>query len=61
MDEPEPLECNLPFERLPVCACDTGKTPPTKLQRLECRMRLGPCAPRHEGSSEPEVVITETG
>jgi len=35
---------NLPFSRVPTCACDRGVgDPPTKLQRMECRMRGGPC------------------
>lgn len=38
------IEVNGPFERIPVCGCDSGKgDPPTKLQRLECKLRGGPC------------------
>lgn len=55
------MKCNLPFERLPVCSCDKGSgPPPTKLQRLECKMRRGPCAPPLPGAPE-QVVITENG
>lgn len=57
----EPIECNLPFERLPCCACDPGSgDPPTKLQMLECKMRGGPCAGCHDGETqipaEPKVT-----
>lgn len=46
MDEVEPIECNLPFQRLPWCACDLGTgEPPTTLQMLECKVRGGPCHP----------------
>ena len=41
----EPIEVNLPFERVPQCACDRGTGPKiTKRQMLECRLRGGPCA-----------------
>lgn len=40
-----PIECNLPFERIPECACDPGRGPiPTKAKRLECKLS-GPCSP----------------
>lgn len=52
MDE---APCNLPFERVPTCACDPGYGPAlTKQQRLECRLRRGPCAARQAG---PETII----
>lgn len=42
------IECNLPFERIPTCACDSGfGEPPTKQQKLECRLRGGPCSPNY--------------
>lgn len=44
MSETEFVKCNLPFERVPTCACDKGiDDPPTPLHRLECKMRGGPC------------------
>jgi hypothetical protein len=48
------IPVNLPFPkgRVPVCACDMKDEPPTKMQRMECRMRGGPCSPNQ---SEPEV------
>lgn len=37
--------CNLPFERVPTCACDKGLgSPPSRQMRLECKLRGGPCA-----------------
>lgn len=46
MDE---VVANLPFDRLPMCSCDPGNgDPPTRLKKLECRARGGPCSPRHE-------------
>ena len=39
-----PIEVNQPFERVPQCACDDGSgLPPTKQEKLECRIRGGPC------------------
>jgi hypothetical protein len=57
MDDAEPIPCNLPFERLPACHCDTGKgDPPTKLQMMECRIRGGMCAPDYfERNPQPRV------
>lgn len=53
-------ECNLPFERLPVCACDPGHgAPPTRLQRLECKARRGPCAERYEPTAEQKIAAQE--
>ena len=44
-------EVNLPFERVPQCACDDGKgEPPSRIKRLECKMRGGPC---REGDDFP--------
>jgi len=41
--------CNLPFERVPTCQCDPGTgAPPTKLQRLECKARRGPCSATYQ-------------
>lgn len=40
----EPIKCNMPFDRLPQCACDPGSgDPPTKQQMLECKISGGPC------------------
>lgn len=42
----EPIQ--LPFERLPVCACDPGIGPkPARQQTLECELRGGPCSPNY--------------
>lgn len=43
------IECNLPFPhgRLPVCACDSGEIAPTKLDRMKCKLRGGPCSPNY--------------
>lgn len=44
-DGNQKTECNLPFERLPQCACDSGAgEPPTKQAMLECQLRGGPCS-----------------
>jgi hypothetical protein len=44
----EPTECNLPFERVPTCACDLGfGPPPTAQHKLACRLRGGPCSPNY--------------
>jgi hypothetical protein len=48
--KPEDGTCNPPFERTPQCACDLGTgEPPTKMAKLECYLRRGPC---HPGSFE---------
>jgi hypothetical protein len=40
--------CNLPFERVPQCACDSGTgDPPTKEQQADCRWNDGPCSPSY--------------
>ncbi len=42
-DDIEPIECNLP--EMTACNCelsDNGRIP-TTLERLECKMRGGPC------------------
>lgn len=64
MDEVEPIECNLPFSRLPQCACDLGRGPaPTrqqmKIKMMECRLKDGPCAPGY-CERHPEACIPET-
>jgi|HubBroStandDraft_6_1064221.scaffolds.fasta_scaffold00175_43 hypothetical protein len=42
------IKCNLPFERVPVCACDPGVGPaPSKQQQLECKLRGGQCSLTH--------------
>jgi hypothetical protein len=42
------MEVNLPFERLPVCSCDSGNgSPPSKQRMLECRLSGGPCSPNY--------------
>lgn len=47
------VDINMPFERLPVCACDLGHGPmPTRLHRLECKARRGPCAERYAPTDE---------
>ena len=51
---PDPIECNSPFDNVPVCACDTGKTSPTKMQQLECRARGGQCSERHHDANRPQ-------
>jgi hypothetical protein len=39
------IEVNKPWERVPTCACDTGMgEPPTRLQKLQCKIRGGPCS-----------------
>lgn len=53
----DPIEVNLPFPkgRVPVCGCDMKDAPPTKLQRLGCRLRGGPCAPQStRGAGTPQ-------
>lgn len=51
------IECNLPFQRLPVCACDPGHgKPPTRLQRLECRARRGRCSLQWEPSADKNLA-----
>lgn len=53
MDKIEP---NLPFERIPQCGCDLGVgAAPTKLKRMECRLRGGPCSPHHARSPEADI------
>lgn len=48
MDEADPIEVNLPFQRLPHCACDPGHgEPPSRAKKMECELRGGPCSPRH--------------
>lgn len=47
------IPVNLPFERVPVCACDMGGDPPTRLQMLECRAKGGPCRP----SDKPDNFV----
>ena len=47
--------CNLPFERIPECACDTGTKPPSKQQRAACRWNDGPCSPGYY-ERHPEVA-----
>lgn len=44
---PEPEKpVNLPFERVPTCACDPGHGEiPSKAQRLACQIGGGPCSP----------------
>ena len=43
------VPCNLPFERVPVCACDPGTgDPPTQQQMKECKLRGGPCRESNE-------------
>lgn len=45
------IEVNKPWERVPTCACDPGVgEPPTKLQKLECKLRGGPCSPSYDAS-----------
>lgn len=43
----ETIPVNLPFSRVPVCACDTGEEPPSKQKQMECRLLGGPCSPNH--------------
>lgn len=51
-----PIPVNLPFERLQTCARDPGHgEAPTKLQKLECRLRGGPCSPNY-----PPQIPNET-
>lgn len=39
---------NLPFNRVPCCACDPGIGPaPTKQKMMECKIRGGPCSPKY--------------
>ncbi len=57
MADDEMIEVNLPFERLPTCACDPGwGDPPTKLKRMECRLRGGPCS--EKGSQQEDFPTT---
>lgn len=55
MSDDDYIPVNLPFPkgRLPVCACDMKDEPPTKQQRMECRMRGGPCSPGYDKPCEP--------
>lgn len=54
------IEVNLPFERIPVCACDPGKgQPPTRKFMLECRLKDGPCAAGYY-DRHPEANIPAT-
>lgn len=54
----EPI--NLPFERVPVCACDSGfGPPPSREKRVLCdELDLGPCSEgyyaRHPQGTEPK-------
>jgi hypothetical protein len=50
------IKVNGPWERVPTCACDPGVgDPPTKLEKLQCRLRGGPCSPSHEASTLPRA------
>ncbi len=50
-DDVTPIPVNSPWERAPTCACDPGKGPiPTRQQRLECKLRGGPC--REDGAAD---------
>ena len=53
-DDVEPISVNLPWERVPVCACDKGVgPPPTKQQMMECKIRNGPCREGAEQETQP--------
>lgn len=59
---PAPQPVNLPFERVPVCACDPGRGPkPTSLQILECKARRGPCSPQNNDPQTPTNEQPATG
>jgi hypothetical protein len=59
MDDVEPIEVNLPFQRLPWCACDPGTgESPTILKMLECKIAGGRCHPDYEKThpaAEPAI------
>ena len=51
------IPVNMPFERVPTCACDKGVGhPPSKLQRLECKARRGPCSENHIRDNTPVEI-----
>ncbi len=53
------IECNLPFERMPACACDPGAgDPPTKQKMMECRLRGGACSPDYH-EKHPEALLPQ--
>ena len=53
-------QCNSPWERVPTCGCDMGiGAAPTKQQRLECRMRGGPCSPRHVATVDEQAILDQ--
>ena len=50
------VTANMPFERLPVCACDPGHgEPPTALEMLACK----DCVKCAIESAKAEAAITE--
>jgi len=52
--ETAPIECNSPWQRVPQCGCDLGSgEPPTKLKRMECQLRGGPCAENPLAGNDP--------
>ncbi len=55
-NKPEPIECNLPFERFPVCACDAGFGPkPSRAKGMRCWLSGGPCSPGYYERHPEEV------
>ena len=56
-DNDEPILVNSPFDRLPVCGCDSGRGPkPTKAQIAACKLRRGPCSKSYAETASPQPL-----